>query len=118
MTNIDDYLHNTHGHKSKITVPYRSEDCDMLEVCKKLGATYNKCFAKSNPLFSDRCSAAERQNFMIQYKELEQRKNEFKRMELQNQKDVRRSWWQLLVAAILGGAATLLGEFLFNLLRS
>lgn len=98
------------------------DDCDMLEICKELGATYNMCYKDAN-ILSERCSPAEKQSILLQHEQniLQQKiqdredarqAREEKLQILRDKKAVRRSWVQLVAAAILGGAITKLIDFL------
>ena len=93
-----------------------NEDCGTINTCNQLGQTYNLCY-KGAPLGSGRCSPAEQQSIIQQFNQsklqLEIQDREDKRLaleekiqELRDKKAVRRSWIQLLVAAILGSLFT------------
>ncbi|MFR4501422.1 MAG: hypothetical protein ACLT45_09140 [Thomasclavelia spiroformis] len=107
------------------------EDCDTIDVCKQLGRTYNLCY-KGALIGAERCSPAEQQSIIqqfnqsklqleIQDREDERLAREEKIQELRDKKAVRRSWVQLLVAAILGILFTKLIDllpFIINWIKS
>lgn len=50
--------------------PMYDEDCELLEICKKLGSTYKRCYKGCEMLLYERCSAAIKQNILSQHKTL------------------------------------------------
>ena len=98
------------------------EDCDIIDICNEIGGTYNLCYKGAN-IFAKRCSPAEKQSILQQYQqnklqlELQDREDarqarEEKIQILRDKKAVRRSWIQLLAAAVLGGIITKLIDML------
>lgn len=91
---------------------YKS-DCELLNICNELGATYGVCY-KDADILSKRCEPAQKQAILNAYKERklrleiqarqeEQQLREEKLLLLRDKQAVRRSWIQLFVAAVAGG---------------
>lgn len=113
--------------------PKYDADCELLEVCKELGATYNVCY-KGALLSLDRCDPSQKQTMLHDHKkwlrdleiqdredarllrEEERQIRELQLQELRDKKAVRRSWIQLFAAAFLGAAITKVIDLLFLLL--
>ena len=97
------------------------EDCEMIDVCRELGATYELCY--KGALLIARCDPAEKQALLLGYQQNKQQleiqdredarlKREEEVQTLRDKKAVRRSWFQLLIAALLGGLFTKLIDLL------
>ena len=113
--------------------PKYDADCELLEVCKELGATYNVCY-KGALLSLDRCDPSQKQTMLHDHKkwlrdleiqdredarllrEEERQAKELQMLELRDRKAVRRSWIQLFAAAFLGAVITKAIDLLFLLL--
>lgn len=96
--------------------PTYEDDCELLELCSKLGATYNICY-KGALLCIDRCDPALKQTLLqhedqkqFQLKLQEERQNQLQHEEevqlLRDKKAVRLSWVQLFIAAVFGGVCS------------
>lgn len=107
-------MENDFNHLN-ITPPTYDSDCELIDICEELGATYNLCYKGSNSL--SRCKPAQKQSILqwyeqkklqlkIQDLEDERLLREEKLQSLRDKKAVRLSWIQLLVAAILGSLFT------------
>ena len=97
------------------------DDCDMIDICEEIGATYGLCY--KGALLTRRCDPAKKQALLLGYQqnklqlEIQDREDaRLKREEevqtLRDKKAVRRSWFQLLIAALLGGLFTKLIDLL------
>lgn len=97
--------------------PKYDEDCDMLEICESIGATYNVCYKGCDILTCNRCSIDTKQNILQQYnaQKLAEQNAQLQRKE--NKKSAFRSWVQLILAALLGGVFTKLLDWLFELIQ-
>ena len=93
--------------------PKYDNDCELLDICDELGATYKLCY-KGASLIVERCTPAQKQAILQGYEQkklqIEIQDREDKRQAAENElqllrdkQAVRRSWVQLLVAAVLGG---------------
>ena len=96
-------------------------DCELIHVCAELGGTYDLCY-KGATFMAERCSPAQKQAIRqaheqrkldreIQDREEKRLLREEKIQALRDKKAVRRSWLQLLIAAILGGVVTKIIDF-------
>lgn len=98
--------------------PKYDEDCDMLEICENIGATYNICYKGAEMLTkNDRCSIDTRQNLLQQYNAQKLAEQNAKLQEKENKKSAFRSWVQLILAALLGGIFTKLLDWIFLLIQ-
>lgn len=97
-----------------IEPPVYDEDCDMIEICDSIGATYNICYKGAGMIGCKRCSIDTKQQILQQHRAEELAKNNLDNMEKENKKSVARSWIQLILAAILGGAVTKLFDLIFS----
>lgn len=97
--------------------PKYDEDCDMLEICESIGATYNVCYKGCDIMGCDRCSIDTRQNILQQHNSQKLAEQNAKMQEKENKKSAFRSWVQLILAALLGGVFTKLLDWLFELIQ-
>ena len=83
-----------------IKIPTYDEDCECLEICRKLGGTYERCHKGASTLISRRCSADTRQSL------------------LQNDAINRKPLIWVVLAGIggivVGALGTLLGQYLID----
>lgn len=107
-------------------LPQYKNDCELIDICAELGATYKICHKGAN-LLSERCTPAQKQSILqghnqrtlqleIQDREDKRQADEEKLQFLRDKKAVRRSWFQLLIAAILGGFFTKLIDWIPTLI--
>lgn len=93
--------------------PKYEKDCDMVDICENIGATYNICYKGCYITGRNRCSIETRQNILQQY-------NAQKTAE-KNEKELRKKQfnhdWKIAIFSTLGGAiAGFFASFLFWLL--
>lgn len=91
------------------------DDCDMIDICKNMGATYKICYKGSYVSEKSRCSVETKQSISQQY-------NAQKAAE-QNEKELRKKQfshdWKIAIFSTLGGAvAGFLTSLLFWLLTT
>lgn len=97
-------------------IPTHKNDCELIDICKELGATYKFCYKGAN-ILEQRCTPHQKQTILQGYNqkqlqlEIQDREDKRQAIEeetqlLRDKKAVRRSWFQLLIAAILGGIFT------------
>lgn len=100
-----------------IEPPVYDEDCDMIEICDSIGATYNICYKGAEVIGCKRCSIDTKQQILQQHRAEELAEKNLDNMEKENKKSVARSWIQLILAAILGGVMTKTLDWLFLLIQ-
>lgn len=80
--------------------PKYEEDCDMVDICENIGATYNTCYKGCHMTKKNRCSIETKQNILQQY-------NAQKTVE-KNEKELRKKQfshdWKIAVFSTFGGA--------------
>ncbi len=107
--------------------PTHNEDCPLINICTQTGTIYDACH-KGSAVLSERCSPAQQQNILQNYRQwkmqLELQSLEEKRLlheqqvqELRDRQAVRRSWVQLFVAAVLGGVFAKLIDWLITFFK-
>lgn len=83
-----------------VTFPDYDNDCECLEICKKLNSTYDRCYKGASTILHDRCSKPQRQ------------------MILQNNSLSKKSVVWIILSGIggiaVGALGTLLGQYLIN----
>lgn len=103
-------------------MPKYEKDCDLIDICKELGATYKHCYQGAD-VITQRCDVFEKQSILQGYQqkqlqlEIQDREDKRQAIEeemqrLRDKKAVRRSWLQLLIAAVLGGVITKLFDWI------
>lgn len=97
-----------------IEPPVYDEDCDMIDICEDIGATYEVCYKGCDMIGCDRCSIDTKQQILQQHRAEELAKQNLDNMEQESQKTAIRSWIQLILAAIFGGVITKLLEWIFS----
>lgn len=97
--------------------PKYDEDCDMLEICENIGATYNTCYKGCDMLTNSRCSVDTKQTILQQYNAQKLAEQTAKNQDKADKKSAIRSWVQLILAALLGGIITKLLDMLFTLIQ-
>lgn len=93
--------------------PRYDEDCDMVDICESIGATYKVCYKGCDMIGCDRCSIDTKQRILQQHKAEELAEQNAKTQSEENKKSTRRSWVQLILAAILGGIITKFLDWIF-----
>lgn len=97
-----------------IEPPVYDEDCDMIEICDSIGATYNICYKGAEMIVCKRCSVDTKQQILQQHRAEKLAEKNLENMKAESKKSAMRSWVQLVLAAILGGAVTKLFDLIFS----
>lgn len=100
-----------------IEPPLYDEDCDIIEICESIGATYETCYKGCNMITSERCSKETKQNILLQYNAQKLAEQNAKVQDKENKKSAVRSWIQLILAALIGGIITKAFDILFSLIH-
>ena len=84
-------------------------DCELIDICKNNGSTYNLCYKGSSALNSGRCTPSQKQ-VIIQQNLLVERQERYER------KRSKSAYIEILLAFLLGIVGTLIAIWLSSII--